>query len=64
MKEFFFSQTTERVTSGVAIGATVSPFWLQHISDTASVLLPILGALWLVIQIVGYFMKNDKEDKE
>lgn len=58
MKELLFSQTTDKITSGVAIGATVSPLWLQYVSDTSSVLLPILGALWLIIQIVGYFLKD------
>jgi len=34
----------------------VSPFWLpavMQISEIASVTLPILGAVWLVVQIVA-----------
>ena len=43
------------VTAGAAI---VSPWWLpalQGVSEFASVVLPILGVAWLVIQIIGYF---------
>lgn len=39
------------VTAGAAL---VSPFWLpalQGVSDLASIVLPILGAAWLIVQI-------------
>lgn len=41
------------VTAGVAL---VSPFWLpslQQVSEIASIALPILGAAWLIVQIVA-----------
>jgi hypothetical protein len=41
------------VTAGAAL---VSPWWLpaiQGVSEIASVLLPILGAAWLIVQIVA-----------
>jgi hypothetical protein len=41
----------------VAVGALASPGWLPtlvQISDIAGQLLPILGALWLFVQIVHF----------
>lgn len=41
-------------TNATAGAAVVSPLWLpslQQMSEAASILLPILGALWLVVQI-------------
>lgn len=48
------SMTFEHATSYVAGLATVSPFWLPVIhatSDAASILLPILGVIWLIVQM-------------
>jgi hypothetical protein len=45
----------ERVTTGVAAGAIISPAWLpalKDLSETAALLLPILGAVWLFVQIM------------
>ncbi len=45
---------TEVATNSSAIAALVSPAWLPalHIaSDVAALVLPILGALWLALQI-------------
>jgi hypothetical protein len=44
------------ITNATAGAAVVSPFWLpslQQVSEIASVMLPILGAAWLVVQIVA-----------
>lgn len=44
------------MTTAAAGAAVVSPFWLpplQTISEVASVALPILGAVWLVVQIAA-----------
>lgn len=41
------------VTAGAAL---VSPWWLpalQDVSSLASIVLPILGAAWLIVQIVA-----------
>ena len=46
--------TTEKITTWVAAGAVVSPAWLpslQAMSQIAALLLPILGVIWLAVQI-------------
>lgn len=46
----------ENLTTAAAGAAVVSPFWLpsvQHLSELASITLPILGALWLIVQIIA-----------
>ncbi len=45
----------DHLTTATAGAAVASPFWLptlQEVSEVASVTLPILGALWLIVQIV------------
>lgn len=45
----------EKATNVIAAGAVVSPWWvpsLADVSQTAALLLPIVGVAWLVIQIV------------
>lgn len=45
---------SDHLTTAGAGAAIVSPLWLpplQVISDTASIILPILGVVWLVVQI-------------
>lgn len=44
--------------------AVISPWWIptvDHVSQVAATWLPILGCLWMIIQIFGYFVK--KRDK-
>jgi hypothetical protein len=44
----------EIVTDTGAVAAIVSPWWLpavHQISDVAALALPILGAVWLIVQI-------------
>lgn len=44
----------ENATNGAAVGAVASPLWLPSfhtISAGAAEILPILGVLWLVVQI-------------
>lgn len=46
--------TVDRATDVVAAGAVTSPIWfhwLELASSFAGMLLPILGAAWLVLQI-------------
>lgn len=53
---------TDRVTDGVAVTAVASPVWLpalQSVSDLAALVVPILGAIWLFVQIWGYLTKKD-----
>jgi len=55
---------TERTTNVVAAGAVTSPWWIETIggvSDVAQALLPILGAIWLIVQIIGYIIKHKRE---
>lgn len=47
--------TTDKITTWIAAGAIASPAWLpslQTISQIAALLLPILGVVWLAVQIV------------
>lgn len=42
------------MTNSVATSAALSPWWLpslQSVSDTAAMVLPILGVTWLLVQI-------------
>lgn len=39
------------LTSAVAVGAVSSPLWLQNIGNVAGNVVPVLGAVWLVVQI-------------
>lgn len=51
----------DKITAGVAAGAVVSPWWLpaiKAVSDGASILLPIVGLAWLLIQIVAFFRRR------
>lgn len=51
----------EKVTNVVAVGAAGSPVWLSWLADvsqTAALLLPIVGCAWLVIQIAHFFLKR------
>lgn len=44
----------EKATNTIAAGAVVSPWWMSSLADisqTAALLLPIAGLLWLLIQI-------------
>lgn len=46
---------TNQLTNATAGAALVAPWWLpqlQTISEISSIALPILGAVWLVVQIV------------
>lgn len=48
-------------TNVVAVGAVVSPFWMPYLqtgSDVATLLLPIAGLVWLIIQMVVFVRKN------
>jgi len=48
-------------TNVVAVGAVVSPFWMPYLqtsSDIATLLLPVAGLVWLIIQMVVFVRKN------
>lgn len=54
--------TGEKIATDVgAVAAVASPVWLpalQTISEVAALIVPILGALWLSIQIGHYIYRN------
>lgn len=55
LTEINTSRTMEQITNTAALGAVTSPAWLPFLkttSDVAGLLLPILGAAWLLVQIV------------
>lgn len=61
ISQMFGDTQLDKGTSVVAAAAVVSPGWLhylQNVSDLFSVLLPILGGIWLIVQIVGYFWRK------
>lgn len=47
----------ERTTTAMATAGVTYPAWQAHLQimgDVASALVPILSAVWLAVQIVGY----------
>ena len=55
-------------SNGVAVAGITSPAWLPPLTDMSAVaadLLPIVGVLWLVVQIIFYLKTQfDKKDDE
>lgn len=54
----------DRSTDVVAASAVASPIWLpwlQQTSEVAGLLVPILGAAWLIVQIIGYMYRRGKK---
>lgn len=54
----------EKATNVIAAGAAVSPWWmpsLADISQTAALLLPILGCAWLLVQIIAKLSGRDRD---
>ena len=45
-------------THAVSTGAVTSPLWLHSLSDTAQTALPVLGAIWLILQGAVFIYKN------
>ena len=56
--------TTEKIANGTIASATVTSYWwlswLENVSDMAATILPILGVLWFLIQMVSHFRKSKK----
>jgi hypothetical protein len=47
----------------VAAGVGVSvPLWIEQVSQWAQVVLPILGAIWLILQ-GGYFLYGKRRER-
>ena len=45
-------RVNDSITAGVAGGAITVPWWIEAVSDGAEIALPILGAAWLIVQII------------
>ena len=57
--------TTNVITAPAAVAAVVSPWWLPILhstSEAAALILPIIGVLWLVIQIAVFLYRAGKRD--
>lgn len=56
-REALVERVTDRATSSLAVGGVTLPAWWPSLDQASSVavqLVPILSALWLIVQIVGY----------
>lgn len=52
------------VTHGVSMAAASSPMWLpwlQGVSEIAAMVAPILGVIWLAVQIISKFRESPKK---
>lgn len=64
IKSFTARGVNDTVTAGVAAGGITFPVWaswIGHVSTVAEFILPILGAVWLIIQII-YRIKDYNHD--
>lgn len=55
----------DRITNTVAAGAVASPWWLPKLSEVSQVaghLIPILGVIWLVVQLLHRAANWKKKD--
>lgn len=56
-----FETTADKVNAVLATGAVLLPVWhpsIKEISDTAAEWTPILGGLWLCIQISSWTIRQ------
>ena len=54
---------TDVVKGAGAVAAIVSPWWLtiiKTVSEGAALILPVMGVIWLVIQMTDYFTRKKK----
>jgi hypothetical protein len=59
--------SVEHTTAAVAVSAVSSPVWLPWLhtaSDGAALIAPILGTLWLIVQIVSKARDMLRKDKQ
>lgn len=57
----------EHTTAAVAVSAVSSPVWLPWLhtaSDGAALIAPILGTVWLVVQIVSKAREMLRKDRK
>ena len=61
-----FSTTAEKATAAVSVGMIAVPLWLQYVesvSQVAALLAPILGCIYLSLQI-GFKLWDRSRDDE
>lgn len=59
--------SVEHTTAAVAVSAVSSPVWLPWLhtaSDGAALIAPILGTVWLVVQIVSKAREMLRKDRK
>lgn len=57
----------DNTTTAVAAGAVTSPFWLPWLhtaSEIAATVAPILGAIWMVVQITTTILKARRKNED
>lgn len=59
------SEASQSTTNGMAALGATSPLWywpiLEHTSNIAVMLVPIVSLIWLVLQIAAFIIKKLKE---
>lgn len=63
----FFSTTSEKINATLAAGAIATPLWRQYlksVSDDATIVAPILGCLWIVVQITAKIIEIRRKAKD
>lgn len=58
-----FQTTSEKVTAAVAWGAILSPWWLPMAHDLAAQWAPLLGCLWLLVQIIDKLIRLSRTEE-
>lgn len=61
------NNAVDTATAAVAATAVASPVWLPWLeaaSSTAAMIAPILGTVWLVVQIVAKVQEMRKKDDD
>ncbi|KAA3452733.1 hypothetical protein C7I87_00710 [Mesorhizobium sp. SARCC-RB16n] len=59
------TSTVDSTTAAVAVSAVASPVWLPWLhaaSDGAALIAPLLGTVWLIVQIVGKVRDMTRKD--
>lgn len=57
-----YETTSEKVTAAVAWGAILSPWWLPMAHDLAAQWAPLLGVIWLLVQIVDKLVRLSRTE--
>lgn len=61
------TSAVDNTSAAVAASAVTSPIWLpwlQYASDGAAQIAPLLGAIWLIIQIIAKLREMLRKDKD